>query len=59
VILSNVVGSRHQTGIERLVKDTIKQELGVPVLTIETTLPQENADKIEYQINALMQTISG
>ncbi len=59
IILSNVVGSRHLTGIERLVKDIIKQELSVPVLTIETTLPRENVDKIDYQINALMQTISG
>jgi spore coat polysaccharide biosynthesis predicted glycosyltransferase SpsG len=59
IIISNVVGSRHLTGIERLVKDMIKEELGVPVLSIETTLPMENADKIDYQINALMQTIGG
>ncbi len=59
IILSNVVGSRHLTGIERLVKDMIKEELGVPVLTIETTLPLENSDKIDYQINALIQTIGG
>lgn len=37
----------------------VKEELGVPVLSIETTLPMENADKIDYQINALMQTIGG
>jgi len=59
IILSNVVGSRHLTGIERLVKDMIKEELGVPVLSIETTLPGESADKIDYQINALIQTIGG
>lgn len=59
VILSNVVGSRHLTGIEKLVKDMIKEELGVPVLSIETMLPGESADKIDYQINALIQTIGG
>ncbi len=59
VILSNVVGSRHLTGIERLVKDSLKDQLGIPVLSIETTLPKENVDKIDYQINALMQMIGG
>jgi benzoyl-CoA reductase/2-hydroxyglutaryl-CoA dehydratase subunit BcrC/BadD/HgdB len=59
IILSNVVGSRHLTGVERLVKDMVKEELGVPVLSIETTLAMENIDKIDYQINALMQTIGG
>jgi hypothetical protein len=59
IIISNVVGSRHLTGIERLVKDIVKEELGVPVLSIETTLSGENVDKIDYQINALIETIGG
>jgi hypothetical protein len=59
IILSNVIGSRHLTGIEKLVKDIIKEELGVPVLSIETTLPGESLDKIDYQINALIQMIGG
>ena len=59
IIISNVVGSRHLTGIERLVKDMVKEELGLPVLSIETTLPGENVDKIDYQINALIETIGG
>jgi benzoyl-CoA reductase/2-hydroxyglutaryl-CoA dehydratase subunit BcrC/BadD/HgdB len=59
LIISNVVGSRHLTGIERLVKDMVKRELSLPVLSIESTLPHENTDKIDYQINALMQTIGG
>jgi hypothetical protein len=52
-----VVGSRRLPGVERLVKDAVKRELSLPVLSIETTLPHESADKIDYQINALMQTI--
>jgi benzoyl-CoA reductase/2-hydroxyglutaryl-CoA dehydratase subunit BcrC/BadD/HgdB len=59
IILSNVVGSRRLPGVERLVKDIVKEEMGVPVLSIESTLPGENADKIDYQINALIQMIGG
>ena len=57
VIISNVVGSRYLPGIERLVRELIKHELGVPVLSIETTLPQENVEKVDYQIRALLQTV--
>ena len=57
VIISNVVGSRCLSGAERLVRDLVKRELSVPVLSIETTLPQENVEKVDYQIRALLQTI--
>ncbi len=55
VIISSVVGSRYLPGAERLVRDMIKDELGVPVLSIESTLPTEDTEKIEYQIRAFME----
>ena len=57
VIINSVVGSRHLPGVEKLVRYLIKQELNIPMLSIETTLPGENRDKIDYQTNALLQTI--
>ncbi len=57
IIISSVVGSRCLPGAERLVRDLVKRELGVPVLSIETTLPQENMEKVDYQIRALLQTV--
>ena len=57
VIISSVVGSRRLPGAERLVRDSIRQELGLPVLSIETSLPHENAEKVDYQIRAFLETI--
>jgi benzoyl-CoA reductase/2-hydroxyglutaryl-CoA dehydratase subunit BcrC/BadD/HgdB len=55
IIVSSVVGSRNLPGAERLVKDLIRDELGVPVLFIETALPLENIEKVEYQIRAFIE----
>lgn len=55
VIISSVVGSRNLPGAERLVRDIIRDELGVPVLSIETTLPLENIEKVKSQIRAFIE----
>ncbi|MHA2066106.1 MAG: 2-hydroxyacyl-CoA dehydratase [Candidatus Thorarchaeota archaeon] len=55
VIINSVVGSRYLPEAERLVRDMIKDELGVPVLSIESTLPAEDTEKTEYQIRAFME----
>ncbi len=57
VMISSVVGSRYISGAERMFRDVIKEELGVPVLSIETTFPNENAEKVDYQIQAFLETI--
>jgi benzoyl-CoA reductase/2-hydroxyglutaryl-CoA dehydratase subunit BcrC/BadD/HgdB len=55
VIISSVVGSRRLPGAERLVRDLVKEELGIPVLSIETSLPHENTEKVDYQIRAFLE----
>lgn len=55
VIISSVVGSRQLPGAERLVRDLVREELGVPTLSIETTLPHENAEKVDYQVRAFLE----
>ena len=50
IIISSVVGSRNLPGAERLVRDIIRDELSLPVLSIETTLPLENTEKVKSQI---------
>jgi benzoyl-CoA reductase/2-hydroxyglutaryl-CoA dehydratase subunit BcrC/BadD/HgdB len=55
IIISNVVGSRNLPGAERLVRDLIKEELNLPVLSIETTLPLEDIEKIDYQVKAFIE----
>jgi benzoyl-CoA reductase/2-hydroxyglutaryl-CoA dehydratase subunit BcrC/BadD/HgdB len=55
IIINSVVGSRYIPEAERLARDMIKDELGVPVLSLETTLPAEDTEKIEYQIRAFME----
>jgi benzoyl-CoA reductase/2-hydroxyglutaryl-CoA dehydratase subunit BcrC/BadD/HgdB len=59
LIISSVVGCRYFPGAERMVRESVKQELGIPVLGIETTLAGENVEKVDYQIRALLQTIGG
>lgn len=58
VIISSVIGSRHLPGIERLIRDSIKKELSIPVISIETTIPGDNVERIDYQIRGLLQTMS-
>jgi len=55
VIISNVVGSRNLPGAERLVRDMIREELSLPVLSIETSLPLEDIEKVDYQIRAFIE----
>jgi len=55
IIINSMVGSRNLPGAERLVRDIIKEELGIPVLSIETTLPLENIEKVDYQIRAFIE----
>jgi benzoyl-CoA reductase/2-hydroxyglutaryl-CoA dehydratase subunit BcrC/BadD/HgdB len=55
VIISSVVGSRRLPGSERLVRDLVKEELGLPVLSVETSLPHENTEKVDYQIRAFLE----
>ena len=55
IIISSVVGSRNLPGAERLVKDIIRDELGIPVLSIETTRPLENIKKVDSQIRTFIE----
>jgi benzoyl-CoA reductase/2-hydroxyglutaryl-CoA dehydratase subunit BcrC/BadD/HgdB len=57
VIVNSLVGSRNLPGTERLLRDSIKQELGIPVLAIETSLFGDSRDKVDYQIRALLETM--
>jgi benzoyl-CoA reductase/2-hydroxyglutaryl-CoA dehydratase subunit BcrC/BadD/HgdB len=55
VIISNMVGSRNLPGAERLVRDIVREELNLPVLSIETSLPREDVEKVDYQIRAFIE----
>lgn len=55
IILSNIVGSRNIPGAERLVRDIIRDELGIPLLSIETTLPLKNIERVKSQIRAFIE----
>ena len=57
IIVSSVVGSRNLPGAERLVRDIIRDELSLPVLSIETTLPLENIEKVKSQVKAFIEQI--
>ncbi|MDO8716512.1 MAG: 2-hydroxyacyl-CoA dehydratase family protein [Dehalococcoidales bacterium] len=57
IIVSSVVGSRDLPGAERLVRDIIKDELGLTILSIGTTLPLENTEKVQSQIKAFIETV--
>jgi benzoyl-CoA reductase/2-hydroxyglutaryl-CoA dehydratase subunit BcrC/BadD/HgdB len=58
VIISSVVGSRCAPGVERLFRDSIKKELGIPVIEVETTIPGDNVERLDYQIRGLLQTMN-
>jgi len=55
IIISSVIGSRNLPGAERFVRDIIKNEMDIPVLSIETTLPLENTEPADYQIRAFIE----
>lgn len=56
IIISSVVGSRNVPEAERFAMDMLKDELGLPLLSIETTLPLENIEKVDSQIKAFIET---
>ena len=58
VIISSVVGCRHSPGIERLIRDSIKKELCLPVIELETTALGDNLERLDYQIRGLLQTMN-
>jgi benzoyl-CoA reductase/2-hydroxyglutaryl-CoA dehydratase subunit BcrC/BadD/HgdB len=56
IIMNNVTGCRYLSQTSKLAKDILKSELGVPVLMIETGLPLENLEAIEFRIRAFIET---
>jgi benzoyl-CoA reductase/2-hydroxyglutaryl-CoA dehydratase subunit BcrC/BadD/HgdB len=50
IIISSVVGSRNIPEAERFTRDILNDELGLPMLSIETTLPLENIEKVDSRI---------
>jgi benzoyl-CoA reductase/2-hydroxyglutaryl-CoA dehydratase subunit BcrC/BadD/HgdB len=56
VIINNTTGCRYLAETSKLVRDLIRAELGIPVLTIETALPGENVDLAESRIRAFIET---
>jgi len=58
VIINNATGCRYFTETSRLAKDLIREELGLPVLTVETSLPGENVELTESRIKAFIGTYS-
>ncbi len=55
IIINNVVGSRNIPGAEKLVRDIIRDELRIPVLSLETSMPREDIEKIDYQVRAFIE----
>ncbi|MDD4635124.1 MAG: 2-hydroxyacyl-CoA dehydratase family protein [Dehalococcoidales bacterium] len=55
VIINSTIGSRNLPGSERIVRDIIKQEMEIPVLSIETSLPLQDNEKTEYLIRAFIE----
>jgi benzoyl-CoA reductase/2-hydroxyglutaryl-CoA dehydratase subunit BcrC/BadD/HgdB len=55
VIIHGNVGSRNLPGAERLVRDLIKDETGLPVLSLETSLPGTNVESVKSQIKGFVQ----
>jgi len=55
VIINSTTGSRNLPGSERMVRDIIKEQMGIPVLSIETSLPRQDTEKTEYLVRAFME----
>ncbi len=55
IIISSVVGSRNTSEAERLTRDIIRDELGLPVLSLETALPARNTEPVDNQIKAFIE----
>ena len=55
IIISSVVGSRNIPEAERFTRDMLKDELGLPLLSIETRLPLENTEQVDHQIRAFIE----
>lgn len=58
VIIHSVIGSRNLPGAERLVRDVINDETGLPVLSLETSLPGKNIDLVRSQIQGFIKANS-
>ena len=57
IIISSVVGSRNFPGAERLVRDMIRDEMGIPIISIETKLPCENIEKVKSEMKAFIEAV--
>jgi len=55
VIINSTTGSRNLPGSERMVRDIIKQQMDIPVLSIETSLPRQDTEKTEYLVRAFIE----
>ena len=56
VMINNTTGCKYLTESSRLARDMIREELGLPVLTVETSSPGENVELTESRIRAFMET---
>lgn len=55
LIINSTTGSRNLPGSERMVRDIVKRELGLPVLSVETSLPRQDIEKTEYLVRAFIE----
>jgi len=56
IIISSVVGSRYTPEFESFTREIIKDELGLPVLSLETVLPLNNIGVIDCKIRDFIKT---
>lgn len=54
IIISSVVGSRNIPEAERYTRDIIRDELDLPVLSLETALPLEDTKPVDNQIRSFI-----
>ena len=54
IIFSSMLGSSSTPEAEKYTLETIKDELDIPVLSIETTQPLDNTESIEKQLKSFI-----
>ncbi|OGO24346.1 MAG: hypothetical protein A2144_11550 [Chloroflexi bacterium RBG_16_50_9] len=59
IIISSVVGSKNVSEVSRFTRDMIRDELGLPVLCLQTALPLENTEPTDHQIRAFIEMNAG
>jgi len=59
IIISSVIGSRSIPEAEKYTRDIISDEVGLPVLSLETALPLENTESIDNQIRTFIKNYTG